>query len=78
VAPGDRLFIINFHYYFFLNYLLHDLVHGVQNIKDVAVVGMPFAESEIREAVNEVLANLGLISTAPRQVSDYIERAMHR
>lgn len=45
------------------------------NIKDAAVVALPFAEKEIRNSLNHVLDKLGEVSQAPRKVSTFIERA---
>ena len=46
-----------------------------QNVKDAAVVALPFAEKEIRKSLNTVLSKLGEVSEAPRQVFSFIERA---
>ncbi|KAK7496780.1 hypothetical protein BaRGS_00011989, partial [Batillaria attramentaria] len=45
------------------------------NIKEAAVVGLPFAEKEIRASINTVLDKLGDVSKAPRQVFSFVERA---
>ena len=47
----------------------------LQNVKDAAVVALPFAEKEIRHSLNTVLDRLGDVSEAPRQVFSFIERS---
>ena len=46
-----------------------------QNIKDAAVVALPFAEKEIRSSINTILGSLGEVSQAPSQVFSFIERS---
>ena len=47
----------------------------VQNVKDAAVVALPFAEKEIRKSLNTVLDKLGEVTSAPRQVFSFIDRS---
>ncbi|XP_076452271.1 uncharacterized protein LOC143287914 [Babylonia areolata] len=45
------------------------------DLKDAAVVALPFAEKEIRGILNTVLSKLGDVSTHPRQVFSSVERS---
>ncbi|XP_070206105.1 uncharacterized protein [Littorina saxatilis] len=45
------------------------------NIKDAAVVALPFAEKEVRKSLNTVLGQLGSVSEKPKQAFTFIERA---
>ncbi|KAK7460766.1 hypothetical protein BaRGS_00038813, partial [Batillaria attramentaria] len=45
------------------------------NIKDAAVVALPFAEKEIRQSLNTVLDTIGQVTKAPSQAMSFIERS---
>ena len=49
---------------------------NVQNVKDAAVVALPFAENEIRDSVNMVLEKLGDVAEVPNQVISITKKAI--
>ena len=52
--------------------------YSPQNIADVAEVALPFAEKEIRSAVNSVLGALNKVKDYPNQAFSVIERGKMR
>ena len=48
----------------------------LQNVKDVAVVALPFAENEIRKSVNMILDAVVNVTEIPNQVIAITKRAI--